>query len=353
MAFLRRLLFAFLFFLVAAQGFAKVAVSEESMNGDAGETFEIKEFFQKILLEKLDGFYIKDFRAIEKIALKPLYNPSLCSWTPALSCVEFSDVAHIVQEDDVSIVELMSEEKERESTIEDGKFFLNNEQTLRLFEYEDEYFSVVQGNRKLESSNDKIVFRTEYDDFMRVLKKVKWDISESQQEPKMMSVLRYEYSNDNITRANKSVELFYSDSDDGKQEQTKELTTIYDENTGLILSNVLEVDGVKALEKKWEYDNLSRIICENVIKYDTEQKEKSEKHKKEYIYTERCAEPDIKIYENDNLRLVTEHTDENIYTTTTYFENNYAISAYYVHGRKEIETVYLNDKVVRRRRFNK
>ena len=324
----------FRFFLSAFIFFCSIEVFSNSI---VGETGNVKDFFKKIMTEKLDGYYIEDFSAIENITMKKLFNPSSASWLPALECVEFGDVEHsaLLDSESDELSELLAEEEEVKA--DNGEVFLNMQDTLRLYGYDEEYLSVFDNT--IESSNKDCVLRTEYDELMRVSKKIKWDISKSQQEPEITSLVRYEYSDDSIAFPRKTVEVAGE----------KEITRLFDEMNGLALSKVLAVDGKKKSENEWKYDDSLRLTLEKLVRYE---EDKVEEYKKEYFYTSRSAEPDIKVYENGILRFSEEHTDENIYTTTTYFENNYAISAYFVHGRKEIETVYLNDKVVRRRRFN-
>ena len=301
---------------------------------------EVRVFFQKVLIERLDGFYIANYSAIEKIALKPLFNPAAKDWISALSSVDFADSAHILFPDAAEYSLLPDAATlAGETQGVGGECFLDGRGDLRLFSYSDEYFSVF-GNTA-QSENKDCVFRTEYDDYMRVARKIKWDISKSQKSPEMLSMTAFYYANENDEMPQSTEERFFTETD-------KKKVTEYDVQSGLPIRISITEGGAKSAEYAYKYDDLSRLRSESVTKYEGEKQEVS---KKEYIYTTRSEEPDIKIYENGKLRLITEYTDENIYTITTYFDDNYAISAYYVHGRKEIETVYLNNKVVRRRRF--
>ena len=301
----------------------------------------INAFFSRIMTEKPQEFYIKSFSSIEKIAMKGIFDAESFSWMPAILAVDFFDTDF-----DNSAAFLPSgvqNESENAENPDDERFFRDQNGAIRLFlagkESEMEEFSVSADGKNFQSANENAVFRTEYDDFMRVSRKIRWKIEKTEKNPELFSVERFEYASDEAREPILSVENMILEN------RVKKI--FFGENALPKRISVSE-NGEKLFEQILLYDGENRVISDSSTKYSATG---SQNVRRDYSYTKRSSEPDLRVFENGELRLVTEYAEEGVWTTTTYFDGGYAVSVHFSHGEKKIETVYLNDRVVRRRRF--
>lgn len=309
----------------------------------------IKDFFVRIMLEKPSEYYIPRFLSIEKIAMKGVFDAQTKSWIPAILAIDFADSAFSSAQ--TAFSEVFENETEKNASPE--RFFYDKNERLRLFLFDSvsentdseakngviEEFSMDSSGKILQSMNDSEIFRTEYDDFMRISRKIRWNIQKSPRNPELSSVIQFEYASDSAHFPMMKVERL------PQKKMTKK--TFFGENEQPSRYSESE-NGEKTFEISWNYDRENRVISEIKTKYTDGVALSS---RRDFEYTKRSAEPNVKVWENGVLRLVTDYAADDVWTTTTYFDGGYAVSAHFSHGRKEIETVYVNDRVVRRRRF--
>ncbi len=311
----------------------------------AANSDNIRQFFKEILLEKTQGYYIKSFSSIENIAMKNVFDEKTGSWQPAILCVDFAETDFHEKN------EFWNEEiaKNDEDFFDENHYFRDNFENLRLFELGNcesdvdcnsfEQFSVDFENKMFQNMNKNVIFRTEYDDFMRISRKICWNVSDSQKNLSVFSIKRFEYADGSSLSPSFSVEDFVS------EHRVKK--TMFGENA--LPSKISETkDGVKTFDCFFYYDSNNRMTSEIVRKYSSED---TLVKRTDYIYTQRSSEPDYRIFEDGELRFSKEFADEGSWTETTRFDGGYEVSASYEHGIKRIETVYQNNRVIRRRRF--
>lgn len=215
-------------------------------------------------------------------------------------------------------------------------YWRNSKNMLSAFSYDDEVFVPVQlldGERSFISVNQDKICRVKFDKEMKICEEIEWTKGNSVSDSKMIARRRWNYGE----KKSITEELF---------DQKKIIETFYDEkNNPVKIYNYLLVQNPKSTSleplpdlKKIDgiienfYDGENRLIESNINDYERKIADNRIVYKKKilYIYTSKSSMPDMKVYEDDKLRLVTEYENDETYYETIYFDEKFSVRSKYV-----------------------
>ena len=147
----------------------------------------------------------------------------------------------------------------------------------------------------------------------------------------------------------------------------KELDIRYDKNGHAVQNKTYLISGENKLlksEMKWTYDEDGNLVKEQGTEYEYADGVLINQRYKEqvYVHTKNAKKvkksdssnndedeipPVYEYYENGKLKIRTEHTSKNDYTTKIYFEDDYVVTTYYVNNKK-VKDVYTVGGIVKR-----
>lgn len=147
----------------------------------------------------------------------------------------------------------------------------------------------------------------------------------------------------------------------------KELDIRYDKNGHAVQNKTYLISGENKLlksEMKWTYDEDENLVKEQGTEYEYADGVLINQRYKEqvYVHTKNAKKvkksdssdndedeipPVYEYYENGKLKIRTEHTSKNDYTTKIYFEDDYVVTTYYVNNKK-VKDVYTVGGIVKR-----
>lgn len=147
----------------------------------------------------------------------------------------------------------------------------------------------------------------------------------------------------------------------------KELDIRYDKNGHAVQNKTYLISGENKLlksEMKWTYDEDGNLVKEQGTEYEYADGVLINPRYKEqvYVHTKNAKKvkksdssnndedeipPVYEYYENGKLKIRTEHTSKNDYTTKIYFEDDYVVTTYYVNNKK-VKDVYTVGGIVKR-----
>lgn len=212
----------------------------------------------------------------------------------------------------------------------------NSQKMLSAFSYDDEVFVPVQlldGERSFISVNKDSIYRVKFDSFMNVSEEIEWKNGNSVSDSNMISRKTWNYGEkksvmEELFLQDKIIETFY----DSRNNPVKIYNYFLVQNPKSTAENPLpkmkKIDGI--IENS--YDEENRLIESNLNDYARKIEDDRIVYKKKifYIYTSKSIFPDMKVYEDEQLRLVTEYESDDVYYETIYFGDRYSVRSKYV-----------------------
>ena len=227
---------------------------------------------------------------------------------------------------------------------------------LKSLEYGKEIFVPKSETGKsvvIHSYGEKVV-RNIYDEQFRIKRKETWKIASIEDSNiELEEDYFYEGKSDKASRRivkspEKELDIRY----DSKGHATQNRTYFFFGEKKLLKS-----------EMNWKYDEDGNLIKEQGVENEYKEgllvkqnakeqtyvynKKKSKKGGKEEASEENDIPPIYEYYENGKLKIRTEHTAKNDYTTKIYFEDDFVLTTYYVNNKK-IKDVYTVGGLVKR-----
>ena len=238
--------------------------------------------------------------------------------------------------------------------------FTDSMNRLRSLEYGKEIFvpqSYIGKSVVIHSFNQKVV-RNLYDSQYRITKKETWNIASI--EDSKIEIQEEFFYDGNSDKLNKRI----------VKSKEKELEIIYDSKGHAVQNKTYLITGENGENKtlksemKWTYDEDGNLTKEQGTEYEYADGVLVHQSYKEQVYVHHKdakkvkkgekddeAEDEIppvyEYYENGKLKIRTEHTSKNDYTTKIYFEDDYVVTTYYENNKK-VKDVYTVGGVVKR-----
>ena len=243
---------------------------------------------------------------------------------------------------------------------------------LKSLEYGKEIFvpQAAAGKSVVIHSYGQKVVRNLYDSQFRLTKKETWTIASIEDSKiEIQEEFFYEGKSEKVSRrlvksAEKELDIRYDKNGHAIQNKTYLISGGIGEN-GENSGNA-ENSSNKLLksEMKWTYDEDGNLVKEQGTEYDYADGVLINQRYKEqvYVHTKNAKKvkkgdssdndeaeipPVYEYYENGKLKIRTEHTAKNDYTTKIYFEDDYVVTTYYVNNKK-VKDVYTVGGIVKR-----
>lgn len=225
------------------------------------------------------------------------------------------------------------------------KKYLNEDNALSLYSYDDEELSVqkTDSGSTIVKSDGKKTVRSYYDEEMRLVKKENWDISGGISSSKIVETQEFKYSDGAKPFASTIV------SENEKHE------ILYDQKGRVVSSKnyaFFKKDEKKAgkfvLESKteWKYSESGKILEKYFEEYSYDKNKSrvlgTSSKKDVYEYKIQDGSPDYFFYENGKLRVSTIYSSADSYITTMTFDGGFVVESYYENGRRKKDLLYLN-----------
>jgi hypothetical protein len=254
-------------------------------------------------------------------------------------------------------------EEAQEGRVINGK---NNE--LRFYEFQNETLSpqiTEKGYTIIHSSNENVQ-RYFYDLDYHLVKKEEW-IIRSASDSKLTRTEEYVYSEESgkVIKKNISTDKLFESVSYNKDSLPVSLKSYEIKDKERYIVN----------ERSWKYNEKNQLLKDEQIEYkyknedytgglerftrryeytyyetagDKENAEKSEKSEKSEI------PPDLKYYENNELKMQYNYTDKKgTYYSWVYFDENFSVKTYYEDDIKVLEEFYNQRKLVRTKAYDK
>ncbi len=237
---------------------------------------------------------------------------------------------------------------------------------LKSLEYGKEIFvpQAAAGKSVVIHSYGQKVVRNLYDSQFRLIKKETWTIASIEDSKiEIQEEFFYEGKSDKakqriVKSSEKELDILYDKNGHAVQNKTYLISNGSGESNG---------NGEKKLlksEMKWTYDEDGNLVKEQGTEYEYADGVLINQRYKEqvYVHTKNAKKvkksdssdddegeipPVYEYYENGKLKIRTEHTSKNDYTTKIYFEDDYVVTTYYVNNKK-VKDVYTVGGIVKR-----
>ncbi len=237
---------------------------------------------------------------------------------------------------------------------------------LKSLEYGKEIFvpQAAAGKSVVIHSYGQKVVRNLYDSQFRLIKKETWTIASIEDSKiEIQEEFFYEGKSDKakqriVKSSEKELDILYDKNGHAVQNKTYLISNGSGESNG---------NGEKKLlksEMKWTYDEDGNLVKEQGTEYEYADGVLVNQRYKEqvYVHTKNAKKvkkgdssdndeaeipPVYEYYENGKLKIRTEHTAKNDYTTKIYFEDDYVVTTYYVNNKK-VKDVYTVGGIVKR-----
>lgn len=212
----------------------------------------------------------------------------------------------------------------------------NSKNMLSAFSYDDEIFVPVQlldGERSFISVNKDTIYRVKFDSAMKVSEEIEWKNGNSVSDSRMISRKTWNYGErksvtEELFLHDEIIETFY----DGKDNPVKIYNYLLVQNPKSTAENPLpKMKKVDVIIENF-FDEENRLVESSINDYARRIEDDRIVYKKKilYIYTLKSSNPDMKVYEDDQLRLVTEYEDDETYYETIYFGEKFSVRSKYV-----------------------
>lgn len=212
----------------------------------------------------------------------------------------------------------------------------NSKNMLSAFSYDDEIFVPVQlldGERSFISVNKDTIYRVKFDSAMKVSEEIEWKNGNSVSDSRMISRKTWNYGErksvtEELFLHDEIIETFY----DGKDNPVKIYNYLLVQNPKSTAENPLpKMKKVDVIIENF-FDEENRLVESSINDYARRIEDDRIVYKKKilYIYTLKSSNPDMKVYEDDQLRLVTEYEDDETYYETIFFGEKFSVRSKYV-----------------------
>ena len=243
---------------------------------------------------------------------------------------------------------------------------------LKSLEYGKEVFvpQAAAGKSVVIHSFGQKVVRNLYDAQFRLTKKETWSIASIENSKiEIQEEFFYEGKSEKVSRrivksAEKELDILYDKKGHAVQNKTYLIPAESSESSES--GGNVDNSGKKLLksEMKWTYDEDGNLVKEQGTEYDYADGVLINQRYKEqvYVHTKNAKKvkkgdssdnedeeipPVYEYYENGKLKIRTEHTSKNDYTTKIYFEDDYVVTTYYENNKK-VKDVYTVGGIVKR-----
>ncbi len=241
-------------------------------------------------------------------------------------------------------------------------------QRMKLYEYGEEKFSLADIDRNsmsMVSINDETFVRTKFDSSFRRIEQLEWKNKESVASSVLSVKRKWTYGEKGSTFIEEDFDLAtVTESVLNKKGLAVKVTKYNLEDEEIPEEENSKKDGSKkedgSKEKKtrrvkklasvstYSYDNENRIseedekFYEEKINATTGSRRTKLVYEKRtvYAYTELSSTPDMRLYEDGQLRLVVRYSGDNSWTETVYFSKTSGIRAVYEDGTKVEENFF-------------
>ncbi len=233
---------------------------------------------------------------------------------------------------------------------ENGRSVKNRDYRLAVFSYEDEFLGIQYGesSRIVVRGDSKNLVRFFYDDKMRIAKKETWLYAGNIDSSRLLNTQIFRYDGDTSVPASSVLkgsdfrqEITYDKK--GRIIQSSEFLMDEDEEYQNSRTSWIFMDDGRVKEKKYEIFNYRKGKKRRLLNIESK--------KEKYLYKVSDSVPDYYYFENDELRMKTEYTNESDYITTVLFNGGFVIESYYENHTKKKEVFLLNGVVKRIKKY--
>ena len=248
----------------------------------------------------------------------------------------------------------------------EGKAILGKNEEMRFFEFDNEILTPQfdqNGITVIHASGDNVV-RNFYNNNYQLVKKEEWLIK-SVSDSKKLKTEAFVYS------------------DEGKVREKEIITATYDEtikyNTDSLPQSsrrylLTEDNKYLIMERQWNYDAKKRILNDYQKEYiykDSDYKKEPDTLSKKYNYSyndyavsavssddgqdseENKIPPDLKYYENENLKMYNKYTAEKgTWYSWIYFDDNLSVKTYYEDDKRVRDEYFNTGKLFRTKLYD-
>ena len=243
---------------------------------------------------------------------------------------------------------------------------------LKSLEYGKEIFvpQAAAGKSVVIHSYGQKVVRNLYDSQFRLSKKETWTIASIEDSKiEIQEEFFYEGKSDKakqriVKSSEKELDILYDKNGHAIQNKTYLISGGSGEGNGSDESSGSNEKKLLKSEMKWTYDEDGNLVKEQGTEYDYADGVLINQRYKEQVFVhsknakkvkkgdssdkdEAEIPPVYEYYENGKLKIRTEHTAKNDYTTKIYFEDDYVVTTYYVNNKK-VKDVYTVGGIVKR-----
>lgn len=288
-----------------------------------------------------------------------------------------SDVDQELLLADESVPDDSADGKKTEKSIAE-KYYTDINDFLKIYEYDDEKFNVSENQKgvfSVASVNGDSTTRIKFDSQYRISEQIEWKYAATIEGSLMSSKKVWNYSEYGISMTEENfVEKTYSTTLFNSSKLPEKITLyniveveVEDESSKNVAEKdesakddkgkkELEKEEVKKEEKKilskisyYFYDDEKRILSEKEEFYEEKKNQTTGRVRnsivysteKKFIYTGRSETPDLKYYEDDQLRVEIKYIDNDSYFESVHFEGGGVIRSKYEDGNKVEEEFFL------------
>lgn len=328
---------------------------------------ELKYFAGRRYIENGRFFYYAEKYAPDKLGIIDslgFYSPSEddARWVENLIirveeeriAQELSDMEEMVEEAELP-EENPSEEIEKMLSEEiEPVEMLDNTNTLKFMEYDNEVFmpQKVNDGWVIIHSIDSSITRNFYDESYRITKKELWNISSiDNAEIKQTEDYLYDGESAKVSQKNVSTDETYQEV---KYREDSLINSIES-------YSIFEEEKYLSSKLTRKYDDEARLIEETCIEYTY--KDVKKKKKLDYTFTKRHTyrynedediPPDFEYFEDDVLKMKNKYSNiKGTYTSQIFFEDGFSVKTYYEDELKVKDLYYQDDEVTRIKEYER
>lgn len=246
-------------------------------------------------------------------------------------------------------------------------YMRNVNSLLKMYEFGEEKLWVgdKEGERSsLVSVNGDVVTRNRFDSRFRIIEQIEWKFSASVADSVLQNKRNWLYGDETIHYTeenfldNSFTEILYNDRKLPQKISLYEVSNKSSENTNVdsdyadsVSDSGLETKKTLSKISYFKYDDENRVLEESDEFYEEKKNSTTGSVKtvlvyssrKVFSYTERSDTPDLKYYEDDQLRLETFQIDNDSYYETVYFYGRTGVKSRYENGTK-VEEKFFQEK---------
>lgn len=254
------------------------------------------------------------------------------------------------------------------------KYYTGINSFLKTYEYDDEKLTVSDksgGNFSVVSVNSDNATRTKFDSQYRITEQIVWKVAPGVDSSSMNSKKTWDYKEKSIymTEENFSEKTYstatYNSSNLPEKIMLYNIVEVEPEDDSEKKNNKKTSSGKNAKEEKkqvekeekkvlskisyYSYDDEKRVLTEKEEFFEEKKNQTTGRvrnamiysHEKKFTYTSRSETPDLKYYEDGQLRVEIRYIDNDSYYESVHFEGGGIIRSKYEDGNKIEEEFFL------------